>query len=622
MCQKIMGSEGAKKRIQMIDYKWFRILQAALISFAFTVKLQGPLRLQNFEEKIDYLIAEVNNLLGEYRMEAVFLFLLAFLFLQYAEKRLSDVGRKGYVLSFFFSFCYYMGTSYDTEGSWSCCFGSITNFIKFAIALVGMTIFLRYALYLLVEWYEKLSSSEWQCRLSNWLFGRQCFLKIFGLLLVVWAPAILISYPGNLCYDSIGQIEQAVGNAAYSAHHPLLSTLLMGGCVNLGGKLFGSYEVGLFLYILVQALMLSSALAGTLWWLTKQTFTKGKVSHVLLCIILGIYICSPMYSNMVTTVIKDIPFVAVFVWYMILLAELCLHGEKRKQAGFWVAFVGVQVLVSVLRNNGFYVVVLSGVMLCLIWWKQSDKKARLQNICYMLVVPVVLSKLLGFLLLVGLSAQEGKAAEIFSLPFQQTARYLQLYRQEVTPQEAQAIEQVLGDINEVAAKYDPDLADPVKSMFYDHEEVTTAELIDYFVVWVKGFFKHPGVYFEGFFHHVYGWFSPQVSNAVRYEAEYELIPRQGLFTDANKVMIFIYRFADRITPLGILQNVGAYTWAMFVLLAYAYRKNRRVSVLLIPLLLSLLICMAAPGFFLHPRYAYPYMFTIPFLYGLAERSRE
>ena len=152
--------------------------------------------------------------------------------------------------------------------------------------------------------------------------------------------------------------------------------------------------------------------------------------------------------------------------------------------------------------------------------------------------------------------------------------------------------------------------------------MTGGELVEYFLAWAKGFFKHPGVYFEAFFAHVYGWFEPGVSNAPRYEAEYNLFAKKGLFTGADKVLVFVYRLADRITPLGLLQNVGAYTWAMLILCGYLKRNNKKMLVLLTPLLVSLLICMVSPCFYLHPRYAYPYMFTLPFLYGLAERSRE
>lgn len=515
-----------------------------------------------------------------------------------------------------------MGQSFQETNSWNYCFGSLVNFVKFVLALCGMTILLQKCRMMLEKGYEHLSESCWQNRVSRWLFGKHCFLKIFFLLLLLWLPVILLSFPGNLCYDVIGQIEQVVGRTAYSAHHPLLHTLLVGGLVQLGKTLTGSYDAGLFLYILVQALLLASALAGTIWWLNRQEFERGRVSHLILLVILGVYVFSPMYSNMASTAIKDIPFVAAVIWYVILLAELCFHRQRLKDWRFAAIFLAVQVLMSLLRNNGFYVMVLTGAVFCVLWWKQSERAMRVRMMFCLLLLPTLLSRLFSGILLMGLSAEKGKAAEMFSLPFQQTARYLQLYREELTMEEKTAIEAVLGDTAEIAKNYNPDLADPVKRLYYEQDEVTGKELAGYFAVWGKDFFKHPCVYLEAFFAHVYGWFDPAVSNAPRYEAECDLFLRKGLFKDADKVLLFVYRLADRMTPLGLLQNVGAYTWGLFLLWGYLWKKNKKSLVLLTPLLVSLLICMVSPCFYLHPRYAYPYMFTLPFLYGLAERSRE
>ena len=99
------------------------------------------------------------------------------------------------------------------------------------------------------------------------------------------------------------------------------------------------------------------------------------------------------------------------------------------------------------------------------------------------------------------------------------------------------------------------------------------------VVWVKGFFKHPVVYFDAFFTHVYGWFTPGVSNAIRYETSYTEIAQQGLFPNAQKYLIFLYRFANRIPVLGLLENVGAYVWGIFFLLFYA-KKTKKKELLL------------------------------------------
>lgn len=608
--------------------KAVRVIMAFFISFACTASFHRPDVPGNYEEHIDYLLAQVTELLGEYTFPAVLLFVLALVFLEYTDARFTahkERGEKklpGYLLPAFFSVCLFLGRSYQETNSWVYCFGSLVNVIKFGAACLGMTVLLHRVLILLQEFYERGSGSRWQCGLSRWLFGERCFRRIFLLLFLLWLPILLLSFPGNLCYDVLGQIDQVAGSAPYSAHHPLLHTLLVGGMTELGHRLTGSYDAGLFAYVLFQAALLSSALAGTVWWLSRQEFARGRVSHPMLLAILGIYVFSPMYSNMASTAIKDVPFLAAFIWYMILLAEVYFHRERLREPVFVGILLVTEVLMSLLRNNGFYVLFLTGLVLTAAWWKRAGKRERLSAFFYLFLIPVLLSRVFGGLLLTGLSAEKGKAAEMLSLPFQQTARYLQLYRQELTPWEEQAIAAVLGEAGEIAASYDPKLADPVKSLYYAQEPVTGRELAQYGMVWFRDFFKHPFVYLEAFFAHVYGWFDPQVSNSPRYEAVSDLFSRSGLFAGADKVLIFIYRFAERITPLGLLQNAGAYTWALLFLFGYLLRKNRDLAALPMPLLVSLLICLASPCFYLHPRYAYPYMFTIPFLYGLAERSRK
>lgn len=605
-----------------------RVVLAFFISFACTVQFHKPSVPGDYEEHIDYLLAQVTELLGEYTFPAFFLFVLALIFLKYTDARLTAYQKQeekkisGYLLPVFFSVCLFLGRSYQETNSWVYCFGSFVNVIKFLAACYGMTVLLNRMLLLLLELYEKGSKSNWQCGLSLWLFGKHCFRKIFLLLFLLWLPVLLLSFPGNLCYDVLGQIDQVVGNAPYSAHHPLLHTLLVGGMTELGYRLTGSYDAGLFAYVLLQAALLASALAGTIWWLRRQEFARGRVTHPVLLAILGIYVFSPMYSNMASTAIKDVPFLAAFIWYMVLLSEVYFHRERLREPVYAVALVATEVLMSLLRNNGFYVLFLTGLVLTAAWWKQAERRERFSVFFYLFLIPVLLSKVFGGLLLTGLSAEKGKAAEMLSLPFQQTARYLQLYRQELTTQEEAAIAAVLGEAEQVAAMYDPKLADPVKSLYYAQEPVTGKELVEYGKVWFRDFFRHPCVYLEAFFTHVYGWFDPQVSNSVRYEAASGLFSRSGLFAGADKVLIFVYRFAERITPLGLLQNVGAYTWVLLLLLGYLWKDNRSLAVLLTPLLVSLLICMVSPCFYLHPRYAYPYMFTIPFLGGMAERSRK
>ena len=134
----------------------------------------------------------------------------------------------------------------------------------------------------------------------------------------------------------------------------------------------------------------------------------------------------------------------------------------------------------------------------------------------------------------------------------------------------------------------------------------------YMKTWTGMFFKHPGTYFESFFLSVYGWFDPETDTSVRYEGDSELFPRTGLFEGADELLIFAYRYIDRVSLFGMLQSPGLWTWIMILLI----RRRKGSSHLYAVQLISLLVCMAGPCFMKHARYAFPIMFTIPFMVGL------
>jgi hypothetical protein len=318
---------------------------------------------------------------------------------------------------------------------------------------------------------------------------------------------------------------------------------------------------------------------------------------------------------MASTAIKDVPFMAAVVWYVILLAEMAFHRERIKDRKLVAIFIAVSVLTCLLRNNGLYMAALSGVVIAVAWWKNAERNVRIKLALVLIVLPIVFSKLIDGGLMVATKADKGSAIEALSVPLQQSARYLQLYKDELTDEEITVYNNTFVDYREAAAAYDPDLADPVKTFAYYGKEKGTLSLSAYLSIWFKDFFKHPVVYFEAFFAHIYGWFDPTIVNAPRYEVE-ESIFGTGLSVP-QKIALFCYRFAERITPLNVLQNVGIYTWLLFIILRILKDENKNIRCLTAPLVVSLLICMASPCFYGHPRYAFPYMFTLPFYYGFA-----
>jgi len=585
------------------------VLQAALIAFALQMRYTALPDRAAYKSGIHYLYAQVTGLLGEYSFTGLLIFVLALGFVcRMRRSGYAQMYSKG-VLPLFFSFCLLVGQGYVQEGSLSCCFGDLYRTVSFLFAFAGYSFLFRYLLALFLGLYQKAGSSRWCPAKIKRFFGEKAFRNVMLLLLALWAPVILLSYPANLCYDFLGQIDQGLGLAEYSTHHPLLHTLIASGIVRFGRLLTGSPDAGLFLYILLQAAALAAALAGTVSRLGRR-----QVSYVLRLAAVCVYVFSPVYSNIVSTAIKDVPFMAAVIWYILMLEELTAEGIGNRSPGYWVRLVLVQVLVGLLRNNGIYVVVLTGIAFTLVYGRRvKGKKSLLLPLCTVLL-PLLICVGSNSAMTYGLSAEKGSVGEMLSIPFQQTARCLQLYRDELTAEERKAIEGVFKDVDLVAEKYNPDSSDPVKALYL--KDSGAGRLAAYLKVWAVGFFKHPVVYLDAFFAHVYGWFDPGVSNAVRYEAESELFRQGGLIPGVDKVLLFVYRFAEYIPFLAVLENVGVYTWLLLLLGGIALRGKDKRGALLAPLFVSLLVCMASPCFYLHPRYAFPIMFPIPFLYGI------
>lgn len=585
-------------------------IEALLIAAALHIRPSSALLREHYESALDYYLAQTAELLGNYSLLFLIEALLAFILIIWVKEKGYQRNYGGWGLPVFFGFCLLLGQSYHEAGDWSYCFGGAVNAVHFAIALAGYSFLFRRLIALFLCGYGKLAETSWGPRIVRSFFGEHCFRNVFLTLLAAWTPVILVSFPGNVSYDAYGQICQVLGTMPYSTHHPLLHTLFMGGTVKLFYLLTGACETGVFVYIICQALMLGAALAYTIGWLKKE-----NRSSAFLALMLGIYLFAPVYSNYVSTAIKDIPYAAAVVWYVVLLAEGVEHRDVLKTKRYQVLFTVAALLCALLRNNGIYLVLPTGMAASLIWCRGEAGRKLPRYMVTFCLLPAILYVLVSQSLCAATGAERGSVGEMLSLPFQQTARCLQRHGDELTSEERAAIEAVLGDVDYVAARYNPSSADAVKSLY--RKDASGGELMSYIGVWAKLIFKYPASYLEAFFHHVYGLFDPAVSNSVRCEIyEEDFFVRRGLFHNADKVLIFLYRFADRISILSILQNAGGYVWALLVLCGVMLRRRRDALLLAVPLLVSLLVCMAAPCFFGHVRYAFPIMFTIPFLYGV------
>lgn len=451
--------------------------------------------------------------------------------------------------------------------------------------------------------------------------GKKSFRNTTITLLILWLPIIILSYPGNLVGDTLMQIWEAEGMRNYWAHNPLFHTMILKFFLTLGKWLFDSISVGFFLCSIAQCIGMAMVLGYSM-----QRLYERNIGIIARYIIFAVYVLTPTYSNMATSPGKDMVYMALFLLYILFIEKIIYYYEHKDTITdkgqkltfcFWLCFALVSIVLCLVRKNGIYILIPTGIILFISLMKKTNSKEKLLIFVMCCVIPFIGFKLTQNFLEAVTCAEPGSIREMLSIPFQQTARYLHVYGDEITDFERESINTILVDTGLVGRIYTPDISDPVKGLY--NLDATTTDLINYFKAWFIGLIKHPLVYVEAFFQHVYGWFYPGVVNVIRYHATDEIITAPAFFVAAREYIKVFYEKLGYIPPFSLLENMGAYVWTLFWLL---FKKGPKSKWLLFPLFMSLLICMASPAFYQHPRYGYPILISIPFISAILINSQN
>ena len=585
------------------------VLSALLCGFAITYKTTEAIPFWAYGRvSMDFVIARIYSTLGDFQFDMVVAAILCGVAIKYINEKFGEYVR-GYFLPMILGFIVILGRSARDLGDLSGIYGTFPFIIRSVLASFGFGIIFRYVFALFEAGLSRISVMDCSRKIFDKLFGDHSFRNVTILLMLLWLPIMILNAPGNHNADFIGQLMQTTGDMPWSGHHPIILTAFIGLFFGAFKALFGNYDAALFVWIFLQALALAAALSLTITCLKKK-----KAGIPLLVTVLAIYVLSPIYSNIATTAIKDVPFAAACIWYCVLCTEYYedISAFMKKRSSL-AAILIASALVCICRNNGSIIIFVNGLVMSVYGLGKvsgkTDIRATVKRAAYFLVIPLAFCTAMSSGIKAYVNAESDGLKEMLSIPMQQTTLTMVRYESELTYEEISSVNALFGDYRDMIELYDPTISDPVKQ-FYDTD--ASREVVSgYLKTWFRMFFKHPGTYFESFFLSTYGWFDPETDTSVRYELDSEYFSRTGLFEGADELLIFFYRYIDRISVFGALQSPGLWTWIMLILI-----RRRKGNLHLYPMqLISLLVCMAGPCFMKHARYAFPIMFTIPFLMG-------
>lgn len=525
------------------------------------------------------------------------------------------------LLSILLSIFLIVGNSFKKKGS----FEFITNHLIIHTVTFLILIFIFYKVISFL--FKKLDNIKWkesqEFNKIIKIFNKHPFLFCFIIILICWLPYIISFYPAILSPDPSYQIMQFfhIDNkySTYSIlldpsviitnHHPVIHTLLLGSMVKIG-TLLGSVNIGLFLYSIIQILILSSTLSYTIVFLKNIKIPK---KYLLLCLI--IYALTPVFPFYSMSTVKDVIFGSLIILYIISIYQFM----NKKEITFkdMLKELLLMILVILFRNNGFHVILLSFPFL--LFYK--NKKQILMIFLLMLTFNITYNKVI----LPYFKITPSSIREVLSIPFQQTARYVNEYDSELSEKDKKIIDQVL-EYDTLATRYNPELADPVKNKFNRYYK--SEDLKEYFKVWKKGLFKHPITYIEATVHNTYGYFYPFKTNWYFYHKYDTRIVKKGFDYHYNSLssernfLTIIATIFPYIPVIGFLVNIGFNSWILLFMACYLiYQKKYKSLVVLLPSFVLLLVCVASPAntYF---RYALPNIFAMPLLFGIFLKDCE
>lgn len=528
--------------------------------------------------------------------------------------------------AFFFAAFMVLGKSFYKDNSWDLVFGS-SELLKTSI-LQGIGYFLLFSvgiaiLFHLLDWLSerKHGGHHWPqpVRFYLRLLHRHPIATTFFTLLILYLPYMIYSFPGILTSDTVAQLENSyaallAGTSRLKNHHPVVHTLLLYGFTRFGEFAFHSANIGLGLFALVQICFLFFSIS----WL-MQFLLEHHVSARCLGLVLLFYVLAPRMRNYMFLLVKDTWFAGFLLLflvelYRILTVQNWSSAEKWQHRGmFLLSLVGI----FYFRQEGVYLIILTSLVVLIFTRRQFFLRlAAFAFAGFLLYTQVILP---------ACSVKASNPREMLSIPFQQTARYLRDAGDDVTPEEKAAISAIL-DYEDLPELYNPNLSDPVKATYDD--ETGLDELITYFQAWYQMLLRHPDIYVQATMNNLYGYFYPGgfTTKLYSYDNSAEHLNKlnenladygasfhyPAAFDSVRQKLETIRESIFQLPGLVYLNYTATYIWMLILWFFYCIRrKNHKGLLLLTPLMIVLLVCIAGPTYGWYFRYAYSIAFCLP-----------
>lgn len=446
--------------------------------------------------------------------------------------------------------------------------------------------------------------SERKCRERKWYV----WLLFTAICLVSYLPYFLMYYPGWLNNDAVWQIEQILGWAPASNHHPYFHTLIMKVFFLIGYQLSGTYTGGAAFYTFVQVLVMSMVFGFFLY----QLYRKGA-RCVWLVLAAVFYALLPINGLLTICMGKDEFFTAVLLFFAWMTAEYDLDAPGRLR---WAAYFVTGLLLCLLRSNGVFIFM--GTSVVVLVSKMWKKKFPVRTFVCVAAVLACFFVYRGPVLK-ALRVEPPDTIEGLTMP---TQHILCAYLKggELTEEEIGMIDQV-APVEQVGDYYNPWLFDPVKNFIREegNQQAIEDNKWEYFRMWLKVGLRNPLQYIVAEVRQTCGYWAYSGRDYEYVYGEYYMVDnpfgittQRKFFTYDNELAMhdFLMGFQDLYNKIW---SLGLNTWVMVFGIAYMVYNGRNV-IIYVPFIMMLVTLLLATPVYNEFRYAYGLFAAFPVLF--------
>lgn len=311
------------------------------------------------------------------------------------------------------------------------------------------------------------------------------FLGAFAIIFGGFCIPFATYYPAIMAYDVIPQLDQ-IRRSGLTTHHPLIHTLLLKGCLEVGELLSflpNPDRAGLALYSVLQMVVVAACFAYVYCFLCRHDVSGWLCYAFVLCAAFF-----PTHGMLAVSITKDTLYAALTMVFTVFAYELVL-GERNPGNRWFVRYAALTVLLLLFRNNSVYAWIL---YVLAVSFSSLRRKSFFRTACVSHGVAFLVYFVINTLMVQAVSASSDTyAREMLSVPAQQIARVAQYHEDDLTKEDRAALAAVWG---ENLPEYVPAIADRSKKDISGDRETLRIFARE----WVSLGFRYPGDYLQAF----------------------------------------------------------------------------------------------------------------------------